>query len=96
MIAFQITQMLLIEYYPVSNFRTASVKSPLTLVQQYTGGGSAIIYARPTESSKKLNEVLQQRKALRHKAEDNKGDKTPAEPEQGYTKDGYAPLVSSS
>ncbi|EKM61431.1 uncharacterized protein PHACADRAFT_248034 [Phanerochaete carnosa HHB-10118-sp] len=71
LITFQITQMLLIEYYP-----------------KYTGGGSAIVYARPTKNSKKLNEALQQRKALRHKAEDSKGDKTPAEPEQGYNKEG--------
>lgn len=56
--------------------------------QQYIGAGGSTIYAKPTTSSKKLNQVLQERKALRRKV-DRKGDSTP-EIQQELSKDGYA------
>ncbi|KIP11760.1 hypothetical protein PHLGIDRAFT_114337 [Phlebiopsis gigantea 11061_1 CR5-6] len=68
-ITFQITQMLLIEYYP-----------------QYIGGGGSLIYAKPTNTSAKLNNVLQERKALRYD-EHKSGNATPKGVEE-FSKEG--------
>ena len=70
-ITFQVTQLLLIEFFPVSSVsddrKCVSTSSPCP-GQQYHGNAGVIVYAKPSRKNIELNAQLAERKATREKS----------------------------